>query len=91
MDFLRQGSDGAKRAADLMGSPQFQNIVRRSVKEGVAQGGNASKELLKAQATLAKSKRYKAWVNALGKDDRAALQAGLLGYLFQDKILEQEQ
>jgi len=34
-DFLRQGSDGAKAASDLMGTAQFQNLIRESVREGV--------------------------------------------------------
>lgn len=85
MDFLRQTTDGAKRAADLMGSPQFQNIVRNSVKEGVADGAKASDALLKAEAALSKSKQFKAWADALGKDDRAALQGGLISYLFQEQ------
>lgn len=85
MDFLKQSTNGAKRASDLMSSPQFQNIIRRAVKEGVVDGNAASKALLIAEKNLTKSKRFKVWSNALGSDDRAALQGGLLTYLFKDQ------
>lgn len=81
-DFLRQGSDGAKAASDLMGTAQFQNLIRQSVKEGVVDGAQASQKLLAAEAKLIKSKRYKQWVDALGTDDQAALAGGFLGYAF---------
>lgn len=81
-DFLRQGSDGAKAASDLMGTPQFQNLIRQSVKEGVVDGAQASRRLLAAEAALMKSEKYKKWVDALGADDKAALTGGFLGYAF---------
>jgi hypothetical protein len=79
---LRQSSNGARAAADLMGSPQFQNIIRQSVKEGVIDGAKASDALKKAEKALMKTKRYEKWANAIIKDDRAALSGGLLTYLF---------
>jgi hypothetical protein len=81
-DFLRQGSDGARAASDLMGTAQFQNLIRQSVKEGVIDGAQASQKLLQAEAKLMKSKRYKQWVDSLGSDDKAALAGGFLGYAF---------
>lgn len=81
-DFLKQGSDGAKAASELMGTAQFQNLIRQSVKEGVVDGAQASQKLLAAEAKLQKSKQYKQWVDALGKDDQAALAGGFLGYAF---------
>ena len=87
-NFLRQTTDGAKAASDLMGTAQFQNIIRQSVKDGVIDGNNASKKLLDAESKLIKSKKYQKWVDTLTDNDRAALQGGLLGYLFSQ---EQEQ
>lgn len=87
-NFLRQTTDGAKKASDLMGTAQFQNVIRQSVKEGVIDGSRASQKLLDAESKLMKSKRYQEWVNTLTDNDRAALQGGLLGYLFSQ---EQEQ
>jgi hypothetical protein len=85
ISFLKQSTNGASRAADLMGSPQFQNIIRQAVKEGVVDGNNSSKALLVAEKSLARSKRFKAWADTLGSADRAALQGGLLTYLFKDE------
>jgi len=87
-NFLRQTTDGAKAASDLMGTSTFQNVIRQSVKEGVVDGNKASKQLLEAESKLMKSKRYQEWVKTLTDNDRAALQGGLLGYLFSQ---EQEQ
>ena len=82
---LKQSTNGAKAAADLMGSPQFQNIIRQSVKEGVIDGAKASEALRKAEESLMKSKKYEKWANAIIKDDRAALSGGLLTYLFEQE------
>ena len=84
-NFLRQTTDGAKAASDLMGTAQFQDIIRRSVTEGVVDGNKASKKLIEAEARLMKSKKYQKWVEALTDKDRAALQGGLLGYLFSQE------
>ena len=85
MQFLRQSSNGARRASDLMASPQFQNIIRQAVKEGVVNGSKASKALQAAEKSLAKSKKFGLWADTLGQPDQAALQAGLLTFLFKDQ------
>ena len=87
MDFLRQSTNGAKRASDLMSSPQFQNIIRQSAKEGVIDGNKASAKLLAAEKSLAKSKKYQKWVESLGSTQAAALQGGLISYLFKEQEL----
>jgi len=84
VNFLKQTTDGAKRASDLMGSPEFQNIIRQAVKEGVIEGGQISTKLINAEKRLEKSKKYKKWADTLGEKDRAALSGGLLTYLFSD-------
>lgn len=84
MSFLRQANDPAKRASELMSSPKFQNLIRQSVKEGVIDGNKASKALQAAERNLAKSEKFKAWADSLGAADKAALQGGLLIYLFKD-------
>jgi hypothetical protein len=80
--FLKQSSNGAKTASDLMGSAQFQNIIRQSVKEGVIDGNTASDALRKAEQSLMRSKKYEAWSKNILKDDSSALAGGLLTYLF---------
>ena len=85
MQFLRQSSNGARRASDLMASPQFQNVIRQAVKEGVVDGARASKALQVAEKSLVRSKRFQLWAETLGQADRSALQAGLLTFLFKDQ------
>ncbi|MEE8208489.1 MAG: hypothetical protein V3T88_06020 [Nitrosomonadaceae bacterium] len=86
MSFLKQTTDGAKRASTLMASPEFQNIVRESVKEGVIDGAIASKKLIAAETKLARSKVYQKWAETLSAGDRKALQNGLVRYLFQEDL-----
>ena len=83
--FLKQSSNGAKNASDLMGSAQFQNIIRQSVKEGVIDGNAASDALRKAEQSLMRSKKYETWSKNILKDDNAALAGGLLTYLFEQE------
>ena len=80
--FLKQSTDGARMASDLMASPQFQSVIRQSVKEGVIDGNKASKQLMSAERKLSKTKLYQQWSETLGKEDRALLTGGLTGYLF---------
>ncbi len=84
VEFLKQSSNPAKRASELMTSPQFQNIIRQSVKEGVIDGNVKSASLVRAEAKLAKSEKFKRWSDSLAPDDRAALQGGITTYLFKD-------
>lgn len=88
VEFLKQGTNGAKRAADLLASPQFQSIVRRSAKEGVIDGANtASKGLQGAEMALKRTKSYKKWVKTLSDNQRENLKSsGLIAYLFADEI-----
>lgn len=81
--FLSQSSDGARAASNLMSSPQFQNLIRQSVKEGVVEGKKASEKLMKAERALSRSKSYEKWVNTLSKDQKGALVGGLIPYLLQ--------
>lgn len=90
VEFMKQASNPARRASELMSSPDFQNVIRQSVKEGVIDGNAASSALAKAEAKLSKSVKFKKWADSLGADDRAALQGGLLTYLFKDTDAKQE-
>ena len=84
VEFLKQSSNPAKRASELMSSPQFQNIIRQSVKEGVVDGNAKSAALVRAETKLAKSEKFKRWSDTLAPDDIAALQGGITTYLFKD-------
>lgn len=89
-EFLNQSTGGAKAASDLLSSPQFQNLIRESVKDGVVQGGELTRKLANAEKKLAKTKQYQKWVNSLTDNDRAALAGGLIPYLFTIDESEQE-
>lgn len=91
LEFLNQSTSGAKRASDLLGSPQFQAIIRRSVKEGVIEGNKvASSGLQKAETALTNTKPYKEWVKTLSPEQQQNLQSsGLIGYLFINELEEQ--
>ena len=88
--FLSQSSDGARAASNLMSSPQFQNLIRQSVKEGVVEGGQASERLRKAEKALERSKAYQRWVNSLSKDQKSALAGGLIPYLLSPVDSEED-
>lgn len=79
--FLSQSTDGARAAANLMATPQFQNLIRNAVKEGVVEGGQASQKLLDAERRLSRSRQYQKWVETLAQPQRAALAGGLIPYL----------
>lgn len=85
LDFINQSSNGAKQASNLMASPEFQNLIRRAVKEGVVDGNAKSKALIQAEKQLSRSNKFKKWADALASDDRAALQGGILTYLFEEE------
>lgn len=91
VEFLRQGTNGAKRASDLLASTQFQAIIRRSVKEGVIEGNKvASQGLQKAEAAIKNTKPYKEWFKTLNKDQQQGIQnTGLVTYLFASNVEEQ--
>lgn len=88
--FLSQSSDGARAASNLMSSPQFQNLIRQSVKEGVVEGGKASERLRKAEKALERSKAYQRWINTLSKDQKSALAGGLIPYLLSPVDSEED-
>jgi len=73
-----------------MSSPQFQNLIRQSVKEGVVEGGQASERLRKAEKALERSKAYQKWVNTLSKDQKGALAGGLIPYLLSPVDSEED-
>jgi len=85
-EFMSQSTGGSKAASAVLASPQFQNIIRTAVKDGVIDGAEASDRLRKAEAQFAKSKQYKRWAKALDESERAKLgSVGVSAYLLQDE------
>jgi hypothetical protein len=73
-----------------MASPQFQNLIRNAVKEGVVEGGQASQKLLDAERKLSRSKQYQKWVDTLARPQKAALAGGLIPYLLSPVDSEED-
>ena len=85
LDFIKQSSNGAKQASNLMSSPEFQSVIRQAVKEGVIDGNASSKALIQAEKRLARTQKYQKWANGLASEDKAALEGGIVTYLFKEE------
>lgn len=73
-------------AGELLASPEFANVIRRGVAEGVITGNKASAGLKKAEAELMKSEKYKAWADTLSKDELETIAAvGLTAFLISQQ------
>ena len=85
-EFLSQTTDGAKSAAMVLGSNQFQSMIRNSVKHGVADGAVLTEKLKRSEAAFEKSKIYKRWENSLVDSERAKLiSVGTITYLLSEE------
>jgi len=90
VEFLQQSTNGAKQAADLLASSQFQSIIRQSVREGVIEGASASAKLTRAEAALQKTSVFRKWRDSLSREQLASLtRSGLIEYLFVSELEEQ--
>lgn len=85
-EFINQSTDGAKTAAAVLSSTQFQNIIRTAVRDGVTEGAEISNKLKKSENAFEKSKLFNRWSKALSEDDRAKLASvGTITYLLKDQ------
>ncbi len=79
---LKADTKRSAAAGELLASPEFANIIRRGVFEGVVTGNKASERLKKAEAQLMRSKRYKQWAETLNKEELQAISSiGLAAFL----------
>lgn len=83
-EFFGQKTNAAKRASDLMSSPQFQKMVRDAVRDGVVDGAQMTDRVRKAEEKLMKTQKYRKWAESLSADNKAALAGGLVPYLFTE-------
>ena len=84
-EFINQTSGGAKTAGAVLASPQFQNIIRTAVREGVTEGNQISSKLLNAEKAFQRNKLFTRWANSLPEIEKAELQrAGTISYLLQN-------
>lgn len=91
-EFINQTTDGAKSAASVLASTQFQNIIRTAVRDGITEGAAISDKLKKSEKAFERSKVFNRWAKALSEDDRAKLASvGTVTYLLKDQEQRQEQ
>ena len=88
MDFLNQTTNGAKVASDMVGSPAFQDMMRRAVRDGFIEGKQLTNELAAAEKRLMKTKQYKNWIDSMADKGVVLGTGGILSYLFNEE--EQE-
>lgn len=85
-EFINQSTNGAKSASAVLASPQFQNMVRTAVREGVTEGQAISDKVRKMEKAFEKSDKYKRWTNVLADDERAKLASvGTVAYLMSEE------
>ena len=83
MDFLNQSTDGAKKASDLVGSPAFQDMMRKAVRDGYIEGRQLTNDLAAAEVRLRKTKQYQNWVESMSDKGVVLGTGGILSYLFK--------
>ena len=85
-EFINQSTGGAKTAAAVLSSTQFQNIIRTAVRDGVTEGAEITGKLKKSEKAFEKSKVFNRWSKTLSTDDRAKLASlGTITYLLKDE------
>jgi len=88
VEFLKQGTSGAKRAAELLANDEFKALIRNAAKQGVMEGKAA---VLQAEKSIAKNSIYQKWKNGLSKKQKKELEnLGLVKYLFAFTSEERE-
>ena len=88
-EMLSGSGNKAKSTSDMLASPKFQAIIRKSVSEGVQEGSKKSKILNDAEKSFQKSETYKRWAKSLEPSERQILASqGIIGYLFSEEDSE---
>jgi hypothetical protein len=85
MDFLNQSTNGAKKASDLIGSPAFQDMLRKAVKSGYVESKLLTDDLMKAEQRLVKTKQYKQWADFMADQGVVLTTGGIISYLLNDE------
>ena len=68
-EFLSQVSKKSKTSADLLASPDFQRMIRISVREGSVEGGQISRQLKASEQELVKSETFKRWAKSINDSE----------------------
>jgi hypothetical protein len=79
-------SKRADSVRDLLAEPEFANMIRRGVAQGVVDGRRASESVRLAESRLKRTASYKAWQQTLTEGERAKLAgAGLAAFLLSQE------
>jgi histone H3/H4 len=79
-------SKRADSVRDLLAEPEFANMIRRGVAQGVTDGKKATESIRLAESRLKRTASYKAWEQTLTESERAKLAgSGLAAFLLSQK------
>lgn len=88
---LASRGNRADSVRDLLADPEFANLVRRSVSQGVAQGKQQTRGAELAEKRFRMKSNYKAWEETLTESEKAKLaSAGLASFLLSQEGLQDD-
>jgi hypothetical protein len=81
----------ADAVRDLLADPEFSNMIRRSVAQGVVQGNKQTKGAQLAEQRLAKKANYKAWEQTLTESEKAKIASvGVASFLLSQEGIKDD-
>lgn len=79
---LNNKEPASRKANQFIASPEFQEVIKSAVRDGVAQGQAMSRRTQQLEKLAERSARYRRWADTLEGNAAARLaSAGLIGYL----------
>lgn len=90
-EFLNQTSGGARSAAEMLGSKQFQALIRQAVAQGTVDSGVLNRALQRQEQAFARSAVFKKWAESIDDQGKQVVaRVGLIKYLFDQDTEEQQ-
>jgi hypothetical protein len=82
VDVMSKSGPRAEKTSELLADPRLQQIIKRGVAQGVAQGKKTAEANRLAEKRLSQSANYQAWAKELTESERAKLASvGLTQFL----------
>lgn len=79
---LNNKEPASRKANQFIASPEFQEVIKSAIRDGVAQGQAMSRRTQQLEKLAERSARYRRWADTLEGNAAARLaSAGLVGYL----------
>lgn len=83
---MSRASNRTDSVKSLLAEPEFANMIRRGVAQGIVDGRRASESVRLAESRLRRTASYKAWEKTLTESERSKLLgAGLASFLLSQK------